>query len=158
MKQLPEFFVGIFDCQPNEYDLEPPIGRHEAKTHRLLWDCTRRIGNYNSIDIRNLLNSRGRLFKVKKLLKWNSKAFVFKNWMKYTLDLKEEGEQANKKEQGSGNAKRTFAKTLGNATYGDTIKQDHDDHIAFINHREDQQDFLRDNFLKNISQLRSCKG
>ena len=37
---LPKFYIGDCDCQPNEIDLEPSIGRHENK--RLIWDCKRR--------------------------------------------------------------------------------------------------------------------
>ena len=63
-KILPEFYIPDVDCQPNEYDLEPPIRRHENK--KLIWDCKRRTDSYNSIDIKLLLRNKGHWFEIKK--------------------------------------------------------------------------------------------
>lgn len=63
LKVLPKFNIAECDCQPNEMDLEPSIGRHENK--RLIWDCKRRTDCYTSIDINLLLKNRGHLFEIK---------------------------------------------------------------------------------------------
>ena len=64
--------------------------------------------------------------------------------MKYTLDLKEEGEK-----QGS-EAKRNFGKLMGNSAYGQTLMNIHDDNIQFINNIKDKNDFLENNDLNDI--------
>ncbi len=142
LKVLPNFYICIADCQPNEHDLEPPIGRHENK--KLLWDCKRRTEAYTSIDINLLLKNRGHLFEITKLIKWDKSCKVFQKWMKYTLDLKEEGEK-----QGS-EAKRNFGKLMGNSAYGQTLMNIHDDNIQFINNIKDKNDFLENNDLNDI--------
>ena len=47
---LPEFYICDCECQPNEKDIEPAIGRHD-NNNRLHWDCIKMASCYNSIDI-----------------------------------------------------------------------------------------------------------
>jgi hypothetical protein len=148
LKILPEFYICECDCQPNIKDLEPPIGRHENK--RLLWDCKRRTDYYNSIDIKLLLRNGGDIFEIKIMLYWTHKAKIFEKWMNLTLMLKEKGNKMNEKVKGSGDALYQFGKHLGNDAYGQTIKNDHDDVIQFINNVNDQMKFMEENKLKEI--------
>ena len=55
LKILPEFYIVSRDCQPDMYDIEPSLPRHDNK--RLMWDCTRRTSYYTSIDIKILLRN-----------------------------------------------------------------------------------------------------
>ena len=143
-----KFFVAEVDCQPNECDLEPSIGRHE--NGKLIWDCSRRRGKYTSVDLETLIKSRGKIFKVHKMLIWNFDTNIFAKWMNKTLEIKNKGEEMNQKASKSGDALRSFGKLLGNAAYGDTIRGDHQDNIQFIKNIKDQREFLEENELKNI--------
>ena len=80
--------------QPNIYDLEVPIGRHE--NNRLFWDCKRRDDCYNSIDIKLLLKNRGDIYEIKKMLIWEKSASIFQKWINKTLTLKDEGKSRSK--------------------------------------------------------------
>ena len=149
MKILPEFYICECDCQPNIYDLEVPIGRHEDK--RLFWDCKRRTSCYNSIDIKTLLKNRGDIFEIKKMLIWDKSAKIFEKWIKQTLTLKEKGEKMSKdNKDNSGAPLRQFAKLLANGAYGQTIKKDHDSNIAFINSITEKDKYLDENVLDDI--------
>jgi len=75
---LPEFYICECDCQPNEKDIEPGIGRHD-ENNKLHWDVKRRVGCYNSIDIKILLKNKGDLFEIKKLLMWKKVKRFLKN-------------------------------------------------------------------------------
>ena len=148
LKILPEFYIADVDCQPNEYDLEPSIGRHENK--KLIWDCKRRTDAYNSIDIQLLLRNRGHLYEIKKMLIWDKKAKIFEKWMNKTLEIKDDGEKLNNIKKGSGEALRSFGKGLGNSAYGQSIKKDHDDTIQFINNINDKNKYMEENILSDI--------
>ena len=148
LEYLPKFYIAEVDIQPNPNDLEPPIGRHE--NGKLIWDCSRRSGWYNSIDVANTLESRGTLYKIEKMYYWKKEAKVFETWMKKTLEIKQEGDRLNKIEAGSGDAMRSFGKTSGNATYGQMLKKDHNDVIEFINNIADKDKFMNDNVLKQL--------
>ena len=145
---LPKFYICECDCQPNEYDLEPPIGRHE--NNRLIWDCTRRVGHYNSIDVQLLIKNRGDIFEIKRMLIWDKSSKVFRNWMIKCLEIKAEGERLNNIEKGLGEAIRAFGKLLANASYGQTIKKDHDSIIQFINNNNDRHKYMDENTLSDI--------
>ena len=51
-----KLFIVEVECQPNECDLEPPIGRYE--NGKLIWDCARRREVYTYIDLQKLLKSK----------------------------------------------------------------------------------------------------
>ena len=142
------FFIADVECQPNDYDLEPPIGRHE--NGKLIWDCTKRTGKYTSIDLQTLINSKGKIYKVYKMLIWEHDTNIFTKWMNKTIEIKNNGEEMNEKVPKSGNALGSFGKLLENAAYGDTIRGDHQDNIQFIKSIKDQREFLEENELKNI--------
>ena len=139
---LPAFYICDADCQPNEYDLEPGIARHEGK--RLIWDCARRTGSYNSIDIKILLRNRGHLYEIKRMLIWEKSCKIFEKWMNITLELKNKGEVEKKP------AIRRFAKLSGNGVFGGTLKKDHDNTVQFINSIVDKNKFIEENELDEI--------
>ena len=55
--------------------------------------------------------------------------------MKTALDLKNKGEAEKKP------ASRGISNLLGNGTYGQTLKRDHDNNVQFINIIEDKNKF-----------------
>jgi len=75
---LPKFYIFEYDCQPDEKDIEPGIGRH---------------------DIKILLKNKGDLFEIKKLLMWKKSEKVFEKWMLECLKLKQKGEDMNTEEK-----------------------------------------------------------
>ena len=68
--------------------------------------------------------------------------------MNKTLEIKDEGEAMNKIKPKSGEALRNFGKTLGNSSYGQTIKKDQVDSIQFINGIESKNKYMDENELK----------
>ena len=143
-----KFFIADVECQPHENDLEPPIGRHEKG--KLIWDCAPRRATYTSVDVQTLLNSKGSLYKIHKMLIWDHDTNIFEKWMNKTLEIKQKGEDMNEKVPGSGDAYRAFGKLLGNAAYGDCIRGDHNENVQFIKNIKDQQEFLQENELTNV--------
>jgi hypothetical protein len=85
-----------------------------------------------------------------KMLIWDKSAKVFEKWMNKTLEIKDEGEAMNKIKPKSGEALRNFGKTLGNSSYGQTIKKDQVDSIQFINGIESKNKYMDENELKEI--------
>ena len=97
--KLPEFYIAYVDIEPNKNDIEPPIGRREDG--KLRWDNKRREGWYNSIDIKNVVNSRGTLHEIKRMYLWEHHTKIFEKWMNKTLEIKDEGSRLNKLEEGT---------------------------------------------------------
>ena len=62
--------------------------------------------------------------------------------MNETLRLKELGEKMNKENPGSGDALRLMGKLLGNATYGQQLKNDYDTVTEFIHSIKEKDQFL----------------
>ena len=120
------------------------------KTKKLIWDCKRRTDCYNSIDIKLLLRNKGDIYEMTRMLIWDESAKIFEKWMTKTLEIKEEGEKLNDTQKGTGEAMRAFGKGLGNSAYGQTIKNDHDDNVQFVNNIKDKNKFLDENTLNDI--------
>ena len=145
---FPPFFVALVDIEPNECDIEPMLGRRVNQT--LLWDNSRRVGWYGSVDILINLQNRGRIHEIKRLMYWKEHEFVFHKWMQKTLELKEEGNKMNDIEAGSGDALRAFGKLLGNASYGQNLRHDHQEVVQMIGSVEDKNKFLEHVNLMDI--------
>ncbi len=149
------FFIMNSDLEPNQHDLDPPLGRRKADGG-LRWDLLNRTAKTNSVDLALAMKRRwrvslpkdddqlwaivwGKYDQTKREWTWGQddpnkvqKCRIFVNWTAKTMKLKQEGPEAI----------RVMAKTAGNSVYGGLGKKEYNNTFVRVMTHEQYAEWM----------------